>query len=174
MIAPSYYCTIGTSSTLLFVAYSACARGSYGKNCAGHCRCRSDAACDPVTGACRCRMGFAGDQCDVPCDRDHYGPGCLESCNCQNGAACDPVTGCCDCTSGWYGQHCQLGMWWWWSLSSFICSNNDTEKTNVPKKTQQSRIARLQRRINCPPYIPSNWMGSSKQGASNSSKARKF
>jgi len=89
----------------------ACPRGSYGENCASHCQCRSDAICDPVSGQCHCRMGFSGDQCDVPCDRNHFGPGCVESCNCMNGAACDPVTGCCDCTSGWYGQHCQLGMY---------------------------------------------------------------
>jgi len=87
----------------------ACARGSYGQNCMNPCRCRSDAVCDHVSGHCQCRMGFSGDQCDVPCDRGHYGPGCVESCDCLNAAACDAVTGCCDCTSGWYGQHCQLG-----------------------------------------------------------------
>lgn len=44
---------------------SGCRQGHYGPRCQLVCDCENNAPCDPVTGQCRCVLGWTGPRCNV-------------------------------------------------------------------------------------------------------------
>ncbi|PIO59759.1 laminin EGF-like protein [Teladorsagia circumcincta] len=94
-----------------------CPRGFYGPMCSKKCElCNgiswtdSNAACDPVTGACKCERGYKGPDCKQRvCDDDMYGQDCSKQCTCimENTESCAPDTGYCRCKPGFAGDSCE-------------------------------------------------------------------
>ncbi|PIO56060.1 EGF-like domain protein [Teladorsagia circumcincta] len=94
-----------------------CPRGFYGPMCSKKCElCNgiswtdSNAACDPVTGACKCERGYKGPDCKQRvCDEDMYGQDCSKQCTCimENTESCAPDTGYCRCKPGFAGDSCE-------------------------------------------------------------------
>ncbi|VDN22970.1 unnamed protein product, partial [Cylicostephanus goldi] len=84
----------------------------------------SNAACDPITGACKCERGYKGPDCKQRvCEEDMYGLDCSKQCTCvmentesyQYNARsfhtftsrCAPDTGYCRCKPGYVGDSCE-------------------------------------------------------------------
>jgi len=87
------------------------------------CGCENGAACDGITGQCKCPAGFMGVTCNQclftccclllsskskqqqqqhfsVCPEGKFGVGCKEKCRCANGAKCDARSGECTCNLG--------------------------------------------------------------------------
>ena len=64
--------------------------------------------CNATTGACLCKAGLQGTQCNEPCEKGTWGPSCKRRCSCDTGMTCDTVTGKChrDCPAGWTAEKC--------------------------------------------------------------------
>ncbi|RCN27272.1 EGF-like domain protein, partial [Ancylostoma caninum] len=94
-----------------------CPKGFYGPMCSKKCDlCNgiswadSNAACDPITGACKCERGYKGPDCKQRvCDEDMYGLDCSKQCTCimENTESCAPDTGYCRCKPGYAGDSCE-------------------------------------------------------------------
>ncbi|KAA0187104.1 hypothetical protein HAZT_HAZT010786, partial [Hyalella azteca] len=81
----------------------------HGTACRYPCSCvwPNTDGCHPETGACYCKPGFRGVNCESRCFRGLYGGNCSRSCGCKNGGSCHPETGKCQCGRGWQGADCQ-------------------------------------------------------------------
>ncbi|ENN83340.1 hypothetical protein YQE_00301, partial [Dendroctonus ponderosae] len=55
---------------------------SFGKACAGTCKCDNNAQCSPINGTCLCGPGITGKQCEQPCPLDSFGMDCAQKCDC--------------------------------------------------------------------------------------------
>ncbi|KAI5695262.1 hypothetical protein M8J75_013429 [Diaphorina citri] len=64
----------------------------------------------PVDITCSCPPGFAGKQCEIPCDRNHFGHNCSKMCStssneCKGMVLCTSYYGC-SCATGYQGEQC--------------------------------------------------------------------
>ncbi|PAA74029.1 hypothetical protein BOX15_Mlig008832g3 [Macrostomum lignano] len=70
-----------------------------GPGCARRrCLCLNGGVCQqPDSEACRCRPGFTGSLCELPCPAGFYGQDCARVCVCGGGesVACNPANGTC-------------------------------------------------------------------------------
>ncbi|XP_043229158.1 laminin subunit alpha-2-like isoform X2 [Amphibalanus amphitrite] len=95
------------------------------------CRCNklgsTDSTCDIITGACTCKPGVVGQQCDR-CQEGYFGlesgAGC-RPCDCDpegsSPAVCDPVTGRCRCKPGVGGERCTSCLPGYFQLAAGGC-----------------------------------------------------
>ena len=86
--------------------------------------------CNATTGACLCKAGLQGTQCNEPCQKGTWGPSCINRCSCSTGMTCDTVTGRChrDCPAGWTAEKCDQRMYSWnaefygvWVVEKWYC-----------------------------------------------------
>ncbi|XP_071945711.1 uncharacterized protein [Antedon mediterranea] len=85
-------------------------------DCLRNCpTCYNGGACDDVTGACVCTVGFRGINCEIACGSDTFGRYCSIICSskdiesCMRKVMCPPSPQGCSCTDGYTGPDCLDG-----------------------------------------------------------------
>ena len=102
----------------MFHFYTDCIENTYGRNCEHTCSCNvtnaasPDQSCNAVTGACLCRVQWAGPTCDV--DVDECQEAGLHQCNATDNRECANTVGNyeCPCRAGFTENdqgNCQEG-----------------------------------------------------------------
>jgi len=61
-------------------------------------------------GACACKPGLFGNECEKTCPPGTYGLNCNSTCKCHNESRCRESDGICLCNPGFYGPTCSEGL----------------------------------------------------------------
>ncbi|XP_021357679.1 platelet endothelial aggregation receptor 1-like isoform X2 [Mizuhopecten yessoensis] len=63
--------------------------------------------CAKESGACFCKPGYHGAQCNSECRDGYFGQDCKYECSCKNNSTCNKTDGQCPCSMpGWTGMRC--------------------------------------------------------------------